>query len=203
MSENNQSGNKSRSNNQNRSNQSGNRNQNRNSNRGRQNSNSPKRGPRPAPKPLTFWQKLLAVFGVKPKPQTPVKSNRTSSTTPKPQAKSPANPQKPRPPRKVEVTSGRLYVGNLSYETTEHDLEELFKGNGTVKSVEIIYNRHTHKSKGYGFIEMLSKDDAKNAVSVHHDQPFMGRNLIVNGARNRQEEDSRSNSQSQAAETTV
>ncbi|NNJ43044.1 MAG: RNA-binding protein [Akkermansiaceae bacterium] len=79
----------------------------------------------------------------------------------------------------------RLYLGNLSYDATEHDLEDLFKGVGSVRSVEIIYNRQTHRSKGYGFIEMLHVDEAKRAVEVLHDQPFMGRNLVVNGATNK------------------
>ena len=73
-------------------------------------------------------------------------------------------------------------MGNLSYDANEHDLEELFKGIGTVKNVEIIYNRHTHRSRGYGFIQMLNVDDAQKAVDVLHDQPFMGRDMIVNGA---------------------
>ena len=83
------------------------------------------------------------------------------------------------------VESPRLYLGNLSYDATEHDLEQLFKGIGTVRSVEIIYNRQTHRSKGYGFLEMLNIDEARRAVEILHDQPFMGRNLIVNGASSR------------------
>jgi RNA recognition motif-containing protein len=51
--------------------------------------------------------------------------------------------------------------------------------------VEIVYNRNTHKSKGYGFIEMGSIDEAKRAVEVLHDQPFMGREMIVNGAKSK------------------
>lgn len=185
-------------NNSNRNNQGGNNGQNRNN---RQGGNQNRK---PAPKPLTFWQKILALFGVKPAQapqQQPAKnsqqsqSNTKPATTkstqsqPKPQSKSKPAAKTARPPQKVEVTTGRLYVGNLSYETTEYDLEELFKGNGPVKSVEIIYNRQTHKSKGYGFIEMRNVDDAKNAVNVHHEQPFMGRNLIVNGAKTKQYED--------------
>ena len=169
----------------------GNRNQgkqnNHNKNRQAQKKSGQQRSNRkPAPKPLTFWQKILALFGIKPKQQ----QSRTQPKQQQPQQKKktsqPPAAKKAQQPKKVEVTNSRLYVGNLSYETTEYDLEELFKGNGPVKKVEIIYNRHTHKSKGYGFIEMLNIDDAKNAVEVHNDQPFMGRNLIVNGAKNRQ-----------------
>ena len=83
------------------------------------------------------------------------------------------------------VDSPRLYVGNLSYEATESDLEELLKGFGSVRSVEIVYNRRTHVSKGYAFVEMHHLDDAKRAVEVLHDQPFMGRKLTVNSAKSR------------------
>ena len=83
------------------------------------------------------------------------------------------------------VESPRVYVGNLSYDVTEQDLQELFKGIGGVRNVEIVYNRSTHRSKGYGFVEMLHMDEAVRAVEVLHDQPFMGRNLTVSGAKSR------------------
>lgn len=204
MSDTKQGGSNNRNQNSNR--QGGNRNGNRNGNRGSNNRNRSEGdnrnqnrnrnisgnrsgNRRPAPQPLTFWQKLLAIFGIKPAQQRTASQRPATQSKRTPQESKPAI-KKERQPQSVEVTSGRLYVGNLSYETTEYDLEELFKGNGSVKGVEIIYNRHTHKSKGYGFIEMLNVDDAKNAVKVHHDQPFMGRNLIVNGAKNRQTENS-------------
>jgi hypothetical protein len=92
--------------------------------------------------------------------------------------------QKPRPtPDSSAVEGKRLYVGNLSYDAAEHDLEDLFKGVGAVRNIEIVYNRNTHRSKGYGFVEMARVDEAKRAVEVLHDQPFMGRTLIVNGAK--------------------
>jgi len=100
-------------------------------------------------------------------------------------------PAKPREKGAFPVETPRLYLGNLSYEANESDLEELFKGVGSVRNVEIIYNRHTHRSKGYGFLTMLSVEEAKRAVEVLHDQPFMGRNLIVNGAKAKPTEDSR------------
>jgi RNA recognition motif-containing protein len=83
------------------------------------------------------------------------------------------------------VESTRVYVGNLSYEVTEQDLQELFKGIGGVRNVEIVYNRSTHRSKGYGFVEMLRKDEAVRSVEVLHDQPFMGRKLVVSGAKSK------------------
>jgi hypothetical protein len=83
------------------------------------------------------------------------------------------------------VESSRVYVGNLSYDVSEQDLQELFKGIGGVRNVEIVYNRSTHRSKGYGFVEMLHKDEAVRAVEVLHDQPFMGRKLTVSGAKSK------------------
>jgi len=83
------------------------------------------------------------------------------------------------------VESARVYVGNLSYDVSESDLQDLFKGIGGVRNVEIVYNRSTHRSKGYGFVEMLHMDEAKRAVEVLHDQPFMGRKLTVSGAQSK------------------
>lgn len=89
----------------------------------------------------------------------------------------------------------RLYVGNLSFDASEHDLEELFKGIGAVRKVELVYNRHTHKSKGYGFINMANLEEAERAIEVLHDQPFMGRKMIVNAARSKGPKDSNENSE--------
>lgn len=89
----------------------------------------------------------------------------------------------------TSVENRRVYVGNLSYETTESDLEELFKGVGPVRRIEIIYNRNTHRSKGYAFVEMLDIDEAKRTVEVLHDQFFMGRQLTVSGAKSQEHED--------------
>ena len=83
------------------------------------------------------------------------------------------------------VESTRVYVGNLSYDVTEQDLQELFKGIGGVRNVEIVYNRSTHRSKGYGFVEMLHMDEAVRSVEVLNDQPFMGRKLTVSGAKSK------------------
>ena len=91
--------------------------------------------------------------------------------------------QKQRTPELLEVTSGRLYVGNLSYDATEGDLMELFRGIGEVKTAEVVSHRRTMRSKGYAFVEMLSVTEAKRAVDVLHDQDFMGRKLVVSGAK--------------------
>ena len=85
----------------------------------------------------------------------------------------------------------RLYVGNLSFEATEAELEELFKGFGHVRSVEIIYNTRTYRSKGYAFVEMEQLADAQRAAEVLHGQPFMGREMMVSAASERMERSER------------
>lgn len=82
-----------------------------------------------------------------------------------------------------EVVSNRLYVGNLAYSTGETELEELFRGVGNVLSAEVVTNPRTQQSKGFAFVEMGSLDEAKRAVAVLDDEEFMGRRLIVSGAR--------------------
>ena len=88
-----------------------------------------------------------------------------------------------RAPEKVEVTCERLYVGNLSYDAGEEDLENLFNGVGAVRMAEVVSHKHTQRSKGYAFVEMGSIDEAVRAVEVLHDQDFMGRKLVVSGAK--------------------
>ena len=109
--------------------------------------------------------------------------------------------EKPRRERKLNnqpVRNGRIYVGNLSFEATESEVEDLFKGFGNVRSVEIIYNTHTFKSKGYGFVEMYHQDDAQRAVDVLHGQPFMGRELLVRAANERTAPEGEAPAQGQA-----
>ncbi len=98
------------------------------------------------------------------------------------------------------VENRRVYVGNLSYDVTESDLEELFKGVGAVRRVEIVYNRNTHRSKGYGFIEMIDIDEAKRTVEVLHDQFFMGRKLTVSGAKSKDHEEAEQEDEKNIAE---
>jgi RNA recognition motif-containing protein len=130
-------------------------------------------------KKLSFWQKLIAFFtgGSKSKPKQP------SSSRPEPRARE-YQPRQERPkPEAVEVTSPKLYVGNLSYDASESDLFELFKGVGEVQNAEVVTHRGTYKSKGFGFVTMLTVDEARRAVEKLHDQPFMGRKLVVNGSK--------------------
>lgn len=83
----------------------------------------------------------------------------------------------------TEVTTPRLYVGNLDFAATEGELEDLFRGVGLVSSTEVVINSRTQQSKGFAFVEMGSVEEAKRAVAVLDNQDFMGRKLIVGGAR--------------------
>jgi RNA recognition motif-containing protein len=94
--------------------------------------------------------------------------------------------QAPRPSRKpeaVEVSTPRLYVGNLSFDATESDLFELFNGVGAVQNAEVVTYRHNQRSKGFAFVQMLTVDEAKRAVEELHDKEFLGRKLVVSGAK--------------------
>ncbi len=88
-----------------------------------------------------------------------------------------------RKPELVEVTSPKLYVGNLSFDATESDLSELFNGVGAVQTAEVVSHRDTQRSKGFAFVTMGSTDEAQRAVDTLHDQDFMGRKLVVSGAK--------------------
>ncbi|HWP46370.1 MAG TPA: RNA-binding protein [Candidatus Limnocylindrales bacterium] len=79
--------------------------------------------------------------------------------------------------------STNLYVGNLSYQTTVSDLEALFGEAGTVTSVNIITDQYTGQSRGFGFVEMSSEEEAQNAISLLNGKTFRDRNLVVNEAR--------------------
>ena len=81
----------------------------------------------------------------------------------------------------------RLYVGNLPYSTTSSDLEALFKAHGAVVSAEVVADRDTGRSKGFGFVEMGTDDEAKAAIAALDGQDNGGRALTVNEARPREE----------------
>jgi RNA recognition motif-containing protein len=81
----------------------------------------------------------------------------------------------------------KLYVGNLSYQVNESDLEALFSQYGTVQSAQIIVDRDTNRSKGFGFVEMDSDAEAQAAIQALNGQDHGGRNLTVNEARPRED----------------
>jgi cold-inducible RNA-binding protein len=81
----------------------------------------------------------------------------------------------------------KLYVGNLSYGITDSDLEEMFAAHGTVRSANVIADRDTGRSKGFGFVEMGSEQEAQEAIAALNDKEIDGRALKVNEARPRED----------------
>jgi RNA recognition motif-containing protein len=79
--------------------------------------------------------------------------------------------------------SRKLYVGNLSYETSEDQLRDLFATTGSVESVQLMRDRETGRARGFGFVEMTSEADAQNAIAQLNDKAVGGRTLTVNEAR--------------------
>jgi cold-inducible RNA-binding protein len=77
----------------------------------------------------------------------------------------------------------KLYVGNLPYQTTEQDLEELFSQVGQVDSVRVMRDQATGRARGFAFVEMATEADAEKAVNTLHAQSYGGRSLTVNEAR--------------------
>lgn len=77
----------------------------------------------------------------------------------------------------------KLYVGNLSYSTTQESLQTLFAQAGTVVSATVIMDRMSGRSKGFGFVEMSSQEEADKAIEMFNGQDFEGRTLTVNVAR--------------------
>ncbi len=81
----------------------------------------------------------------------------------------------------------KLYVGNLSYDVDSSELEGLFGAHGTVQSAEIISDRMTGRSKGFGFVEMGSEEEAQAAIAALNGQDHHGRALTVNEAKPRED----------------
>lgn len=156
-------------------------------------SNGPRQQTPPPPAKKTLWQKILSFFGGEPAAPTrrPERTERPSSsrTSSAPAAEKPSRParaERPsgfRTPEIIEVTTPRIYVGNLSFDASESDLFELFNGVGGVQNVEVVSNKHTQKSKGFAFVQLTSVEEAKRAVAELHDKEYMGRKLVVSGAK--------------------
>jgi RNA recognition motif-containing protein len=81
----------------------------------------------------------------------------------------------------------KLYVGNLNYQVTNSVLEGLFAECGTVRSAQVVMDRDTGGSKGFGFVEMADDESARAAIAAIHDREVDGRRLTVNEARPREE----------------
>jgi len=83
--------------------------------------------------------------------------------------------------------AAKLYVGNLPYSTNDADLQELFEQYGSVKSAQVIVDRDTGRSKGFGFVEMGSSGEATAAINALNGNDFEGRSLTVNEAKPRED----------------
>ncbi len=154
-------------------------------------------------KKQSFLAKLLGWFSGKKSEAKPYRPPTTSSR-PDFKAKSP-EPREPREPRAErterppredrperppkaeipaqEITSPKLYVGNLAYEAAESDLFDLFSKIGSVKNVEVAMDRRANRSKGFGFVEMEALETAKEAAEKLNRTDFMGRQIVVSGAK--------------------
>jgi len=149
--------------------------------------------PRPQPPvKLSFWQKLASLFTGKPATASSPRSTPAAQADRQSQSQNghrrfesggSGAPRQARKPELVEVTSPKLYVGNLSFDAAESDLFDLFNGVGKVQNAEIVSNKYTQKSKGFAFVTMLTVDEARRAVTELHDKEFMGRKLVVSGAK--------------------
>ncbi|MBA3715882.1 MAG: RNA-binding protein [Pyrinomonadaceae bacterium] len=83
--------------------------------------------------------------------------------------------------------SMKLYVGNLSFQTSSEDLQDLFGQAGTVESASVVEDRETGRSRGFGFVEMATKEEGEAAIQQFNGKDFNGRNLTVNEARPRED----------------
>jgi RNA recognition motif-containing protein len=81
----------------------------------------------------------------------------------------------------------KLYVGNLAFQTSSEDLQELFAQAGTVESASVVEDRETGRSRGFGFVEMSSSEEGQKAIEQFNGKEFNGRNLTVNEARPRED----------------
>jgi hypothetical protein len=152
--------------------------------------------PRAGHQEPTGFQKLLNVlsFGILGKPKAPPPRARsqtlakTGLRTERAESSS-RSPREPRPKREpasvnpADITTERLYVGNLSYDATESDLFELFQGVGSVRNAEVVINTRTERSKGFAFVTMGSVEEARRAVQELNGKDFMGRPLQLSGAK--------------------
>jgi len=135
-----------------------------------------------APAKKSFWQKITAFFGSADTSAKPVVSTQARNGSPRADS-GPPRARVSRQPESIEVTTPRLYVGNLSFEATESDLFELFNGVGQVQNAEVVTYKHNERSKGFAFVQMQSVEEAKRAVSELNDKEFLGRKLVVSGAK--------------------
>jgi RNA recognition motif-containing protein len=85
------------------------------------------------------------------------------------------------------MSQARLFVGNLSFQTGENDLQDYFAQAGAVNSVNLMLDKMTGKSRGFAFVEFATAEEAQKAIEQFHDKDFQGRKITVNVARPREE----------------
>lgn len=148
---------------------------------------SPK--PAPAPKPTAFQRFIkIITFGLvdpaakKTSKGSPGKSGRELRAPRSDKADSGAKRER-RAPLYVEPTTPRLYIGNLSYDITNADLEVLFSAHGNVVEAAVVTQGGSDKSKGFAFVEMGSVEEAKAAAAALNDHEVQGRKMLVTGAK--------------------
>jgi RNA recognition motif-containing protein len=90
------------------------------------------------------------------------------------------------------MSQARLFVGNLSFQTGENDLQDYFAQAGAVTSVNLMLDKMTGRSRGFAFVEYASPEEAQKAIDQFHDKDFQGRKITVNVARPREERPPRS-----------
>ncbi|MFN2507881.1 MAG: RNA recognition motif domain-containing protein [Chthoniobacterales bacterium] len=129
-----------------------------------------------APAKKSLWDRILGIFSSGNPPPARDLQPRNGSHSTQPARSS-------RKPESVAVTTPRLYVGNLSFDATESDLFELFNGVGQVQNAEVVTYRHNQRSKGFAFVQMNTVEEAQRAVAELHDKEFLGRKLLVSGAK--------------------
>ncbi len=149
----------------------------------RRNDDRSRRPSTPARPPAkkSFWQKVTAFFSgdggtatARPAQSAPPVRNGSQTSQ---------SARVSRKPESIEVTTPRLYVGNLSFDATESDLFELFNGVGQVQNAEVVSYKHNQRSKGFAFVQMQTLEEARRAVAELHDKEFLGRKLVVSGAK--------------------
>ena len=90
------------------------------------------------------------------------------------------------------MSQARLFVGNLSFQTGENDLQDYFAQAGAVTSVNLMLDKMSGRSRGFAFVEFASAEEAQKAIEQFHDKDFQGRKITVNVARPREERPPRS-----------
>ena len=96
-------------------------------------------------------------------------------------------PIRPRVSTREQTMGSKLYVGNLSYNVTSSDLEQMFSQHGSVQSAEVISDRDSGRSKGFGFVQMGNDQEAQGAITALNGRDHDGRSLTVNEAKPRED----------------